>query len=853
MADRTVNINIKYNIATADVDRARSASIAAQAATDNLRQAASKAGSSGGTAFKPFIGSIETLTAKVLSLKDRITQSSDPTAVQKLSTEYKNLKTQLDALNKSLLGTNAATKQTAESTKSLSANFSNLVTGVKLLLTGGLVKEFIQTSIEAAALSGKVEGLERAFNRAFPNGILILDDLRKATHGTVVDFELMQRTLQATNLGVSVEKLPVLFEFAAARAQQTGESVDYLVDSIVRGIGRKSVLVLDNLGLSATRLKEQFHGAALQSQSVADVTTAVANIAKQELEKMGGYIETNATRVDNLKASWTQLGVEVSKRISGEGGLISLFKDYTKAFETLVEAQNKGITVSQLFKQRAIDEAAITGVNIIKQNEFTGAKEHDLQVTKEVIAEKIHDLILLQNQTKSLNDNLNVAKQATNASIFDTKTRIDNIKTKQNEINANKNSRDVLIEQIKILKALELELSKKDTVDKENTDTLKILESRVKSLNEQLEDTDHISTNGGVSEARRIKDQINSTQDKIDQIKHQIFLEEELQKRREGIKPQKLEDIKTNKEITSFGVQVNFDKDKIQKDFVSTTSQVLKDGSIILSKEFEQGLGIVLPAPIIHEDGWDKLKDSFTKHISDITNAGFDIINNLAQASFMTDVNMFNDRINITQKYYENAINLAGNNEKAKDRLRSDETKKLAQLQIRRAEAEKRAALGGIIVNTALGIIKAIATSVTIYDGLVEAAIVAGEGASQYAIARNARYYAKGALNIQGPGTKTSDSIQANLSVGESIMTADETKRSFGILKAIRNNKIDDRILKNIDFSGGRQSFDDERIVQVLGKIEQKKAPDIIKHGRQIYEVFQEKENFKKFIRSKSM
>src|SRR5690606_13719608 len=112
--------------------------------------------------------------------------------------------------------------------------------------------------------------------------------------------QLMQRALQATKLGVSASKLGVLFEFAAARAQQTGESVDYLVDSIVRGIGRKSILVLDNLGLSASRLKEQFDGASIASRSVAEVTEGVAAIAEVELQKMGGYIETSKTQVDQL-------------------------------------------------------------------------------------------------------------------------------------------------------------------------------------------------------------------------------------------------------------------------------------------------------------------------------------------------------------------------------------------------------------------------------------------------------------------------------------------------------------------------------------------------------------------------
>ena len=36
------------------------------------------------------------------------------------------------------------------------------------------------------------------------------------------------------------------------------KSVDFLVNSIVTGIGRKSVLILDNLGLSAVDVNEKF-------------------------------------------------------------------------------------------------------------------------------------------------------------------------------------------------------------------------------------------------------------------------------------------------------------------------------------------------------------------------------------------------------------------------------------------------------------------------------------------------------------------------------------------------------------------------------------------------------------------
>ena len=121
--------------------------------------------------------------------------------------------------------------------------FQNLQNTIIAAFSVAAVKQVTNMYTEMNTLAGKVEGVDRAFRRAFPNASILLDDLRKHTHGTIADFELMQRTLSGNKPWVSAEHSGVLFEFAAVRAQQTGESVDYLVDSIVRGIGRKSILV----------------------------------------------------------------------------------------------------------------------------------------------------------------------------------------------------------------------------------------------------------------------------------------------------------------------------------------------------------------------------------------------------------------------------------------------------------------------------------------------------------------------------------------------------------------------------------------------------------------------------------
>src|SRR5688572_3708151 len=228
MADRTVNININYKVNTADVLKAQAASQAAQKATDQLRKATQQYGQDAARAGKQGA--------------DGLKQVSD------------------------------AARQANSATQSLSNQFGSLLGAVRAVITAGAAREIVNIALSAARLSGNVEGVERAFRRAFPNSIATLTKLRTATHGAITDFELMQRTLQATNLGVSVERLPELLEFAAIRAQQTGVSMDYLVGSIVDGIGRKSIRILDNLGISATRLRDHFKGVALESLSVAQVT-----------------------------------------------------------------------------------------------------------------------------------------------------------------------------------------------------------------------------------------------------------------------------------------------------------------------------------------------------------------------------------------------------------------------------------------------------------------------------------------------------------------------------------------------------------------------------------------------------
>src|SRR5690606_23630638 len=119
------------------------------------------------------------------------------------------------------------------------------------------------------------------------------------------------RAVQASNFDISLSALPRLLEFASIRAQQTGQSVDYLVDSIITGIGRKSPLILDNLGISAVALKDKLNGVSVAAASVGEVADAVGRIAEENLKKMAGFSDNAATKTQKLAAEWENFKVQL--------------------------------------------------------------------------------------------------------------------------------------------------------------------------------------------------------------------------------------------------------------------------------------------------------------------------------------------------------------------------------------------------------------------------------------------------------------------------------------------------------------------------------------------------------------
>lgn len=165
------------------------------------------------------------------------------------------------------------------------------------------IAELINGGLEMAE---QADGVTKAFNGLNQEGLL--DNLRKATKGTVNDVQLMTAAVQANDFRIPLEDLGKYLEFAQLKAQQTGQSVDYMTNSIVTGLGRKSPLILDNLGISAAEISEK-------TKETGDFMKAVAEIVDTQLAEAGEtYIsaaDRAAQRTVELQNAQKALGDEI--------------------------------------------------------------------------------------------------------------------------------------------------------------------------------------------------------------------------------------------------------------------------------------------------------------------------------------------------------------------------------------------------------------------------------------------------------------------------------------------------------------------------------------------------------------
>lgn len=168
----------------------------------------------------------------------------------------------------------------------------------------------------------------------------MLTNMRELSAGTISNMELMKQANQAMLLGLPVERFGEMVSIARGAAAATGESMQYMLNSIVTGVGRGSKLMLDNLGIIISTERAYVKHASAIGKSSAQLSDlekkqAFANeairIGKENLENQGG---TTDTAVDK----WKSFGVTIINTKDNISKLfIPAFKELVRSTEPMIE------------------------------------------------------------------------------------------------------------------------------------------------------------------------------------------------------------------------------------------------------------------------------------------------------------------------------------------------------------------------------------------------------------------------------------------------------------------------------------------------------------------------------------
>lgn len=256
------------------------------------------------------------------------------------------------------------------------------------------------TAMAAAALklandASEFDAVSKSFrNLALSQGQdadMMLAKMRELSAGTISDMKLMQKANQALLLGLPVDRFGDMLEIARSSAKATGESMDFMLNSIVTGLGRGSKLVLDNLGIvfkaeDAYKEYAESLGRTAESLSEAEKKQAFINkaleVGKANAEAAGDSqltfsesIQIVIAKIENITMAIGGNLIPILSQLTGSvGDTLTAFEEWasstsaTEFFKTI----NQGIAFT-------INRLALWGHLMKKAATFSFSEMKDLK------------------------------------------------------------------------------------------------------------------------------------------------------------------------------------------------------------------------------------------------------------------------------------------------------------------------------------------------------------------------------------------------------------------------------------------------------------------------------------------
>lgn len=185
--------------------------------------------------------------------------------------------------------------------------------GVAGVAVGGA---FVKMALDAAPL----EGIQKSFEgvtKSFEGGSgAMLAAMKKGSKGMITNRDLMTSFNKAAQLVSKdfAQKLPDAMGYLGKASAATGQDMDYMMDSLVTGIGRLSPMILDNLGIQVNLTEANEAYADSIGKSAGELTKAEQQTAlmNQVMEKLAVNTAEMPDITDNASTKMAQLGTMFS-------------------------------------------------------------------------------------------------------------------------------------------------------------------------------------------------------------------------------------------------------------------------------------------------------------------------------------------------------------------------------------------------------------------------------------------------------------------------------------------------------------------------------------------------------------
>lgn len=216
---------------------------------------------------------------------------------------------------------------------------------------GAIGAGIIKLTINAASLSQVRAAFDGIAQSAGTSGDAMLESLKKASGGMVDTQTLMQNFNNAAQL-VSTDfakKLPSAMGYLQKVSAATGTSMDYMLNSLVTGVGRLSPMILDNLGIQvklseATATASHMFGVQADKLTKAQIQAGMMNVVLKKLHDntaaMPDVTNTAAAATARLKTMFTD-----TRNAIGEA-LVPSLNELMTTIEPLVQSIIPGLTAA---------------------------------------------------------------------------------------------------------------------------------------------------------------------------------------------------------------------------------------------------------------------------------------------------------------------------------------------------------------------------------------------------------------------------------------------------------------------------------------------------------------------------